>query len=82
MDTLSVKRYQKAFEQGRQDVLTGNQSLSLAEDPKEYEFYIRGRLDAGEKKQVPNQSINYTSKGYATQTASTEEVEPLKTILF
>jgi len=78
MNSEDIKRYQRAFEQGRQDVLNKTDTLELARDEKEYEFYIKGRKDAGE---IPVK-VEPRIEGYSRQTAETENVNPLKTILF
>lgn len=77
MNSLDIKRFQRAFEQGRQDALSGTHTLEIAQDEKEYDFYIRGRKDAGEV----TKKVEPTYNGYARMTAETEDVEPLMPIL-
>lgn len=44
MDSLNIKRYQKAFQQGHEDAsLNKTFRFEIAEDQTEYEYYIKGR---------------------------------------
>lgn len=43
MDSLNIKRYQKAFQQGMEDESNKTFRFEIAEDETEYEYYIKGR---------------------------------------